>query len=716
MKKLPSILSACNFACCLLLILLGLFHESLNISDITMFAGRFHVLFLHLPIGGMFALICIRLLKKTMQQEPYEHIFNLVLSNVVLVSLLSAITGLFIAASGDYSEEAVALHRKAGMTFSVLLYAFSVLRHYLGVMAETLLFTLLIFVLVFTGHQGGVITHGTEFFALNPDQTDETDTTDWNKKPVFESAIMPVMQKKCTSCHNEQKSKGGLRLTDTASWQNGGKSGALLIAGDVNNSLIINRLLLPMDDEHHMPPAEKPQLTEEEINLLRIWIESGASYTKTIQNYSENDSLMAIVSAMIFKTSRKEKQYTFVHAPKEVVSRLNNPYVSVKPVYAGSPALSASFFVASAYQTASLDALKTIGEQLVHLNLSGMPLGGKDFEIIASFRNLERLYLNNTAISDQDIKLLEKLQNLVYLSMQDCRVSPAVEILFSSIKPLQTVHIGSNEINEGILASWQKRFKGVNFVSGVKIHEAIPLSPPIFKNEEGILKTGDSIRLMHHIRGARILYTIDGSVPDTIKGIQYRKPFAIRQSAEIKAIAIKEGWVSSQPASFNAYEAGVEPKSVRMISRPALQYPGLGPATFTNRKLATISNTRDANWIGYRDEPCILEVEFEKPVAVQRVVLNFACHIPQYIFPPTRIRVYGGNNLHAMQLLGSKSLKPILPAEKEKVLSETAQLSLSGKAFRYFRIEADNLSKIPAWHPGKGEKGWLFMDEIFFYQ
>jgi hypothetical protein len=715
MKKFASILSACNFACCILLIVLGIFRESLNISDVTTLAGRFHVLFLHLPIGGMFALICIRLLRNTMQQEPYEHIFNLVLSNVVLVSLLSAMTGIFIAASGDYGEEAVALHRKLGMTFSVLLYAYSVFRNYLGTLAETSLFTLLIFVLVFTGHQGGVITHGAAFFAIDHEQTGETDTTDWKKQPVFESAIMPVIKKKCTSCHNEQKSKGGLILTDAASWQKGGKSGALLIAGDLNNSLIINRLLLPMDDEHHMPPAGKPQLNEEEMKLLRIWIESGASYTKTVQNYSDHDSLPVIVSEMILKTVRQEKQYTFGHAPTEVVSTLNNPYVSIKPVYAGSPALSASFFVASAYQTASLEALKVVGEQLVHLNVSGMPLGRKDFEIMASFRNLERLHLNNTVISDQDIKLLEKLQNLTYLSMQDCRVSPAVEALFSSIKPLQTVHIGSEKINEGIIASWQKRFKGLNIVSGVSIQEAIPLSPPIFKNEEGILKTGDSIRLMHHIRGARIWYTTDGSIPDTINGNQYRKPFAIRQSAEIKAIAIKDGWVTSQPASFNAYEAGVEPKAVRIISRPAPQYPGLGTATFTNRKLATISNTRDANWIGYRDEPCVLEVEFEKPVAVQRFVLNFACHIPQYIFPPTRIKVYGGNSLQAMQLLGSKSLKPIVPAEKEKVLSDTGQLSLSGKSYRYFRIEADNLGKIPAWHPGKGEKGWLFIDEIFFY-
>ena len=87
MKSFSSILSACNFSCLVLLAGLSIFHDSVVLNGVTLMAGRFHVLFLHLPIGGMFALICIRLLKNVTQQEQYEHFFSTVLSSVVLVSL-----------------------------------------------------------------------------------------------------------------------------------------------------------------------------------------------------------------------------------------------------------------------------------------------------------------------------------------------------------------------------------------------------------------------------------------------------------------------------------------------------------------------------------------------------------------------------------------------------------------------------------------------------
>ncbi|MNY68403.1 hypothetical protein D3C86_2061590 [compost metagenome] len=29
------------------------------------------------------------------------------------------------------------------------------------------------------------------------------------------------------------------------------------------------------------------------------------------------------------------------------------------------------------------------------------------------------------------------------------------------------------------------------------------------------------------------------------------------------------------------------------------------------------------------------------------------------------------------------------------------------------KLVAKPLSKLPAWHPGKGEKAWVFVDEVF---
>jgi hypothetical protein len=35
--------------------------------------------------------------------------------------------------------------------------------------------------------------------------------------------------------------------------------------------------------------------------------------------------------------------------------------------------------------------------------------------------------------------------------------------------------------------------------------------------------------------------------------------------------------------------------------------------------------------------------------------------------------------------------------------------------YKYIEIEAINIQSLPSWHGGKGEKGWVFVDEVFFY-
>ena len=41
------------------------------------------------------------------------------------------------------------------------------------------------------------------------------------------------------------------------------------------------------------------------------------------------------------------------------------------------------------------------------------------------------------------------------------------------------------------------------------------------------------------------------------------------------------------------------------------------------------------------------------------------------------------------------------------------ELKFKPVSFRYLKIIANPVLKLPKWHPGKGEKGWFFADEIF---
>ena len=89
----------------------------------------------------------------------------------------------------------------------------------------------------------------------------------------FEKKIRPVLVKHCFECHSgESKSlKGSLRLDSRDTILRGGETGAALVAGKPDESLLLKALRY---DDVEMPPSGK--LPNEVIADFRKWIELGA--------------------------------------------------------------------------------------------------------------------------------------------------------------------------------------------------------------------------------------------------------------------------------------------------------------------------------------------------------------------------------------------------------------------------------------------------------
>jgi hypothetical protein len=77
----------------------------------------------------------------------------------------------------------------------------------------------------------------------------------------------------------------------------GGKEGPVLIAGKALDSPMIHRVLLPLNDDDHMPPDGKPQPTLAEIAVLQWWIERGAPVDKTVGDLQPGPEIQRIISA-----------------------------------------------------------------------------------------------------------------------------------------------------------------------------------------------------------------------------------------------------------------------------------------------------------------------------------------------------------------------------------------------------------------------------------
>ncbi len=122
-------------------------------------------------------------------------------------------------------------------------------------------------------------------------------------KLVFDHLIMPILETKCNKCHNEEKSKGDLRMDTHEALLVGGEGepGKTVIPGKPDESLAIARIKLPIDDDEHMPPEGKEQMTDEETALLHWWIQQGASKTQTVKEAQFPDATKTLVENLLKK-------------------------------------------------------------------------------------------------------------------------------------------------------------------------------------------------------------------------------------------------------------------------------------------------------------------------------------------------------------------------------------------------------------------------------
>ncbi len=93
----------------------------------------------------------------------------------------------------------------------------------------------------------------------------------------YSADIKPILNKKCITCHGGVKKKAGFSLLFRDEAMDTTESGIpAIIPGDPDASEMIRRLTLKDPDERM--PHHKDPLSEEEIKLLRQWIDEGAKW------------------------------------------------------------------------------------------------------------------------------------------------------------------------------------------------------------------------------------------------------------------------------------------------------------------------------------------------------------------------------------------------------------------------------------------------------
>ncbi len=713
MQRWKNYLFNASFTLNCLLLFLVLFENRLSIPPWLQVAGRMHPLILHFPVTLVVLYALATLIfsfQKRTDDDSYKNISNLLLLLASLSSVITALAGLFLSKEEGYDAEALLWHKWSGVVVSLFTLGWYYFNRQVNAKKIISLFTSVValVIIIFAGHQGAGITHGQNFLLAPMMPEKQQPVVDVDEAIVFAHMVKPILEKKCESCHNNKKAKGELVMETEALLLKGGKNGKLWDSTAADFGLLLRRVHLPLEAKKHMPPQGKPQLTEEEIEIIAHWIKKGADFTLRVADLSPADTLRQIATKIFTRAEMAE--YDFDEADPSDIEKLNTVNRVVSTEALGSPALSVSFFNSHLFQAGQLKELDKVKKQIVTLDLAKMPLQDEDLKSISEFENLRRLNLSFTGITGASLPELKKLKFLKSLSLSGTQVNAKDLEQLKSFSGLKTVYTWNTPIVAADIEKLQLQVKNIRFETGFRGDTIIlKLSPPVLLNEEGFITEAVPLKLKHYIQGTTIRYTLDGSEPDSISSPVFKGDEKINSNMEIKAKAYKPGWISSDLMEASFYKNTYTPDTVIYLTRPNEKYKDDAGKLLIDHKRGE-SDFRFGNWVAFRENRMECVLRFETSTPVQSITLSTLVDAGSYIMPAASIEIWGGDDLKNMKRLGR--LVPKQPVKIQGSAKKGFECKFDSTDVKYIKIIGNPVAKLPAWHPGKGDKAWLFVDEV----
>lgn len=431
------------------------------------FIGHFHPVLVHLPIGVLMLACFFYLLP-----QKYSHLHAAVPAMLFwgsIAAIFSCITGFFLSKSGGYDASLVGWHQWMGigvaLISAIMYFLFRILQS--PVLLKTIS-VILLGLIAATGHLGGSLTHGSDYLSLNfinKDTIIAKPIADVQKAIVYQDLVQPVLQNKCYSCHGPEKQKGKLRLDMQDRILKGGENGLAVVPGDAEKSELIKRLLLSVSNEDHMPPKEKPQLTENEIALLHWWINSGADFQKKSNELKQPENIKMVLASFqsgnnpaVQQKVSEIPQKEIEAADPKVVEWLKGNNIVVLPVLLNSNYLSVNFLNAKIITDSVMKQLIKLNRNVVWLKMDNVNVNDQSLDAIKGFNNLVRLHLNNTGITNSGLSKLKKLSKLNSLSLVGTTISASGLMQLKGLRNLRSLYLYQTKVEKKDWPDLKKAF------------------------------------------------------------------------------------------------------------------------------------------------------------------------------------------------------------------------------------------------------------------
>ncbi len=457
--------------------------------DIGGFVGRFHPLFVHLPIGLLLLVGVFEYLSHKYKSENFAATVRVTLLLGALSAIFSCISGWLLANQGAYIERSLFLHRWLGISvaiFASFCYLIKTGRINLSKLIFKYLLIIMILGVFITGHYGGQLTHGEDYLLENApsfiksifaDEHEKEEGYNFEKPKsikIYTELLSPVFEKNCWKCHNSENALGGLDLTTKASFLKGGDHDKLIEKGKAYESEFFRRIILPISNKKSMPPAGLP-LTFNQIRLIEWWINNGASFEKTLGDFELSSDIQRLLKEefnISFIQKSAIESIRVEAAVKEDVDFVKDGGFLVNAIAENNNFLDVE--LKSNTQEKSLDTFKSllkIKDQISWLTVSNAEITDDQMTIIAQLPNLTKLRLQDNPVTDKGIQKLESLPYLESLNLIETKITDSVLVSIQKMDKLKSIFIWKTNISKKAVEELKSNRPDLEIIQGFEFEK-----------------------------------------------------------------------------------------------------------------------------------------------------------------------------------------------------------------------------------------------------
>ncbi|HMQ16865.1 MAG TPA: hypothetical protein PKC49_12915, partial [Phycisphaerae bacterium] len=435
--------------------------------------GRLHPMVLHLPIGLIVGLAGLELIEAR-RRNPGPRFAAGVLAWLAAGSAaLSAWTGWVLSFEPGYGGWTLGVHMWLGLAVALLSVAAAAVHTFVragrprALLAYRGLLTATVLALVPGGHLGASLTHGDDFlFApLRAPVAGRADTGASHPAapatpPDGYAAVAGIFADYCCDCHGAARQRARLALHTPDAILAGGRSGPAIVPGDPQTSELLRRMRLPIDDDDHMPPADNPQPSAEQIREIERWIAGGARASLAGADGGGSGRPPGRPPAPGNDVAPPPQPLAdppptaqTALPPREALVALRDRLVHVQGVDADGRLLWVDFAAAGSLPAEEIVGLLTpLQPHLVDVSLARCAVGREALGVLAGAAHLRRLDLRESAVSDADLAVLRDHPTLEELVLVRTQLSDAAAGSLASLGRLRRLYAWDSGLSAEALA------------------------------------------------------------------------------------------------------------------------------------------------------------------------------------------------------------------------------------------------------------------------